>query len=82
MHNRGNSWFDGLTTNGARHTEIKYLAVRPELRRRAPVNFLHSLTIAIILAIDGDRGLAKLRLRIIFTFVTAERRKHAFFQRW
>jgi hypothetical protein len=27
-----------------RYTEIKDLAVRPELRRRAPVEFSHSLT--------------------------------------
>ena len=36
----------GLTTNGYETLQIKHLAVRPELRRRAPKEFSHSLPYA------------------------------------
>ena len=36
----GSTW---LTTNGCQKLQIKHLAVRPELRRRAPKEFSHSL---------------------------------------
>ena len=35
----------GLTTNGYQTLQIKHLAVRPELSRRAPNEFSHSLSV-------------------------------------
>ena len=37
----------GLTTNGCQTLQIKHLAVRPELRRRAPKRFSHSLALGM-----------------------------------
>jgi hypothetical protein len=37
----------GLTTNGYETLQIKHLAVRPELRRRAPKEFSHSLSLGM-----------------------------------
>jgi hypothetical protein len=36
-----------LTTNGVVLLEFDYLSVRPERRRRAPIEFLHSLALSM-----------------------------------
>jgi hypothetical protein len=48
----------GLTTNGYRKLQIKHLAVRPELCRRAPNEFPHSLTrhMSLFQQSGNDRG--------------------------
>ena len=35
----------GLSTNGWELARLKYLTVRPELHRRAPIDFSHSLAL-------------------------------------
>ena len=50
----------GLTTNGALPLKIEHLSVRPELRRRAPKEFSHSLTLGMTVVIANPSA----RLRV------------------
>ena len=53
----------GSPRTEARHTEINYLTVRPELRRRVLVEFSHSQSLKVTRGIaEQDPGAADIRI--------------------